>query len=160
MCVHKGLFLSTQPEKQQAGFVIHNPECCVLVVSLRGDDLVLALNWPRVQSLSFQLGQKVSILSYGGGMAWCFPPRTMEQAVRGSPGDLRDAPSCPVSSCPHAATSALGNSGSLGTCVAAVLHWGSGWQWLGEQLQKHPKASSPFSSHRFLSWPWNWFRSF
>jgi len=59
-------------------------------------------------------------------MGWCFQSRTMEQAVRGSPGDLRATLSCAMSSCPRAATREKGTSGSMGTCVAPVQHRDSG----------------------------------
>lgn len=165
MCVYEGLLSSTHPEKQQAGCWHSQPwmlcvwPCPCVVMTWW---VILALNWPQVQSLCFHLGcsvQRVPIHPDGGGMGWCFQPRTMEQAARRSPEDFRASLSCPLSSCPHAATAAPGNSGSVGTCVAPVLHWNSGWWGQGEQVQKHPKAS-PSSSHRFLSWPWNWFRSF
>lgn len=97
-----------------------------------------------------------------------YTPTEEEWAAVSSPGPwsrpwegaLETALSCPVSSCPHAATVALGASPPVGTCVAPVLHQNSGWWGLGQQVQKHPKAASPFSSNRFLSWPWNGFRSF
>lgn len=166
-CVRvKGCFQAPTLKNNEAGCWNSQPwtlgvwQCPYVAVTW---PVILALNWSHVQSLCFQSGssgQRVPVHSYRGGMGCCFQPRTMEQAMRGTPGDLRAALSCPVSSCPHAATMALGTSPPVGTCVAPVLHQNSGWRGLGQQVQKHPKAASPFSSSRFLSWPWNGFRSF
>lgn len=132
MCVYEGLLSSTHPEKQQAGCWHSQPwmlcvwPCPCVVMTWW---VILALNWPQVQSLWFHLGcsvQRVPIHPDGGGMGWCFQPRTMEQAVRRSPEDFRGFSKLPIdllSPCCHCSTRQFWLGGNLCSSSAALEQW-------------------------------------